>query len=164
MRSSTRSIGYHLEQAYLCLAGLGRPGERGSRLAARGAGLLEVCGRRAYARGDSAAGENLVERAIALLPGGRLSVASASLPLLGRLRRERGHLDLAEALLSEAEERAQVAGLRGVAADARLALVDLRYMATVIAGPVEGEGIAWYQVSTPEGVEGWCDGSYLQTL
>jgi uncharacterized protein YgiM (DUF1202 family) len=38
------------------------------------------------------------------------------------------------------------------------------YMATVIAGPVEGEGIAWYQVSTPEGVEGWCDGSYLQTL
>ena len=24
------------------------------------------------------------------------------------------------------------------------------YMATVIAGPVEGEGIAWYQVSTPE--------------
>ena len=33
------------------------------------------------------------------------------------------------------------------------------YMATVIAGPVEGEGIAWYQVVTPEGVEGWCDGS-----
>jgi N-acetylmuramoyl-L-alanine amidase/Bacterial SH3 domain len=37
------------------------------------------------------------------------------------------------------------------------------YTATVIAGPVEGEGIAWYQVVTPEGVEGWCDGSYLQT-
>ena len=36
------------------------------------------------------------------------------------------------------------------------------YMATVIAGPVEGEGIAWYQVSTPEGVEGWCDGSYCK--
>jgi uncharacterized protein YgiM (DUF1202 family) len=38
------------------------------------------------------------------------------------------------------------------------------YTATVIAGPVEGEGIAWYQVVTPEGVEGWCDGSYLQSL
>jgi hypothetical protein len=38
------------------------------------------------------------------------------------------------------------------------------YSATVIAGPVEGEGIAWYQVVTPEGVEGWCDGSYLQPL
>jgi hypothetical protein len=38
------------------------------------------------------------------------------------------------------------------------------YTATVIAGPVEGEGIAWYQVATPEGVEGWCDGSFLQPL
>ncbi|MDF2759967.1 MAG: Bacterial domain, partial [Thermomicrobiales bacterium] len=38
------------------------------------------------------------------------------------------------------------------------------YTATVIAGPVEGEGIAWYQVVTPEGVAGWCDGSFLQTL
>jgi hypothetical protein len=38
------------------------------------------------------------------------------------------------------------------------------YAATVIAGPVEGEGIAWYQVVTPEGVDGWCDGSYLQAL
>ncbi|MGH2616477.1 MAG: SH3 domain-containing protein, partial [Thermomicrobiales bacterium] len=37
------------------------------------------------------------------------------------------------------------------------------YAATIVAGPVEGEGIAWYQVVTPEGVQGWCDGSYLQT-
>jgi uncharacterized protein YgiM (DUF1202 family) len=37
-------------------------------------------------------------------------------------------------------------------------------MTTVVAGPVEDEGIAWYQVATPEGVEGWCDGSYLQPL
>jgi uncharacterized protein YgiM (DUF1202 family) len=37
-------------------------------------------------------------------------------------------------------------------------------MATIIAGPVAGEGIAWYQIATPEGIEGWCDGSYLQTL
>ena len=36
-------------------------------------------------------------------------------------------------------------------------------IATVIAGPVDGEGIAWYQVVTPEGVEGWCDGSFLAT-
>jgi hypothetical protein len=38
------------------------------------------------------------------------------------------------------------------------------YMTTVAAGPVEGEGIAWYQVVTPEGVAGWCDGSFLQSL
>ena len=37
------------------------------------------------------------------------------------------------------------------------------YVAIVLAGPVEGEGIAWYQVVTPEGVAGWCDGSFLQT-
>ena len=35
------------------------------------------------------------------------------------------------------------------------------YPATVIAGPVESEGILWYQVVTPEGVEAWCDGSFL---
>jgi uncharacterized protein YgiM (DUF1202 family) len=34
---------------------------------------------------------------------------------------------------------------------------------TIIAGPVEGDGIAWYQVATSEGVEGWCDGSFLQS-
>jgi hypothetical protein len=37
------------------------------------------------------------------------------------------------------------------------------YTAIVSAGPVEGEGIAWYQVVTPEGVAGWCDGSFLQS-
>jgi len=37
-------------------------------------------------------------------------------------------------------------------------------MATVISGPIEDEGIAWYQVATPEGVEGWCDGSFLQPV
>jgi hypothetical protein len=37
------------------------------------------------------------------------------------------------------------------------------YSATVIGGPVDSEGIAWYQVVTLEGVEGWCDGSFLLT-
>ena len=37
-------------------------------------------------------------------------------------------------------------------------------ISTVIAGPIPGEGIAWYQVSTSDGVEGWCDGSFLQPL
>ena len=38
------------------------------------------------------------------------------------------------------------------------------YTATVIAGPVEDEGVAWYQIATQDGVEGWCDGSFLQPL
>ncbi len=37
------------------------------------------------------------------------------------------------------------------------------YQATVVSGPVEGEGIAWYEVATPEGVQGWVDGSFLTT-
>jgi hypothetical protein len=35
------------------------------------------------------------------------------------------------------------------------------YAVTVLAGPVESDGIAWYQIMTPESVAGWCDGSYL---
>lgn len=37
------------------------------------------------------------------------------------------------------------------------------YQATVVSGPVEGEGITWYEVATPEGVQGWVDGSFLTT-
>jgi uncharacterized protein YgiM (DUF1202 family) len=37
------------------------------------------------------------------------------------------------------------------------------YQATVVSGPVEDEGIAWYEVTTPEGVQGWVDGSFLLT-
>ena len=38
------------------------------------------------------------------------------------------------------------------------------YMATVIAGPVEGEGIAWYQVSTPEVSKAGVTGHIANTL
>jgi hypothetical protein len=48
----------------------------------------------------------------------------------------------------------------GLWAEVLTALPD-GYPATVLAGPVEGDGIAWYQVATPEGAEGWCDGTYL---
>ena len=37
------------------------------------------------------------------------------------------------------------------------------YQATVVSGPVDGEGIAWYEIATPEGVQGWVDGSFLTT-
>ena len=60
-------VGYHLEQAYRCLAGLGPPGERAQALAARAAEPLSASGRRAYARGDMPAAVNLLERAGALL-------------------------------------------------------------------------------------------------
>ena len=37
------------------------------------------------------------------------------------------------------------------------------YAATIVDGPIDGDGVAWYQVATTEGLTGWCDGSYLQT-
>jgi hypothetical protein len=38
------------------------------------------------------------------------------------------------------------------------------YSVTVIGGPVDGDGIAWYQVVSADGLEGWCDGTYLQPV
>jgi uncharacterized protein YgiM (DUF1202 family) len=35
---------------------------------------------------------------------------------------------------------------------------------TVIDGPVESDGIDWYQILTPEDTVGWCDGLYLQPI
>jgi hypothetical protein len=34
---------------------------------------------------------------------------------------------------------------------------------TIVAGPAAADGIAWYQVTTADGLSGWCDGAYLQT-
>jgi class 3 adenylate cyclase/tetratricopeptide (TPR) repeat protein len=118
-------IGYHLEQAYGCLEGLGRPGERARALAESAAARLGASGIRAYARADSRAAANLLERAARLLPAddpGRPSL----LPPLGRALREQGHLDRADAVLSEAVERGRAAGEPAVAADAAVALVDLQ--------------------------------------
>ena len=126
-------IGYHLEQAYRCLEGLGRPGERSRTLAARAAERLEVSGRRAYARADSRAAMNLLERAAALLPvddPDRLII----LPSLGRALREQGQLDRADTVLSEAVERGRAAGEPVVAADAAVALTDLRSHRTAQTG------------------------------
>ena len=119
-------IGYHLEQAYRCLTGLGRPGERAQALAEGAANRLAESGRRAYARGDIPATVNLLERAAGLLPSDdprRLSV----LPSLGRALREHGKLDHADAVLSDAVERARARGQRAVPADAGVALADLRF-------------------------------------
>jgi tetratricopeptide (TPR) repeat protein len=118
-------IGYHLEQAYRCLVELGRPGDRGQRLAERAAERLSAAGRRAYARADTAAAVNLLERASALLPPQdrrRLSL----LPTLGRALLESGELERSDSTLSEAVETAQAAREQLVAADAAVALSYLR--------------------------------------
>jgi class 3 adenylate cyclase/tetratricopeptide (TPR) repeat protein len=118
-------IGYHLEQAHLCLEGLGRPGARARALAEQAGERLARSGRRAYARADSRAAVNLLERAAALLSADdarRLSL----LPPLGRALREQGRLDRADTVLSEAIQRGRSVGEPAVAADAAVALSDLR--------------------------------------
>jgi class 3 adenylate cyclase/tetratricopeptide (TPR) repeat protein len=119
-------IGYHLEQAYRCLEALGRPGERAHVLAESAAERLGPSGTRAYARADARAAVNLLERAVTLLPADdprRLSL----LPPLGRALREQGQLDRADAVLSEAVQRGRTGGERALAADAGVALADLRF-------------------------------------
>jgi class 3 adenylate cyclase/tetratricopeptide (TPR) repeat protein len=126
-------IGYHLEQAYRSLEGLGRPGERARALAEEAAERLAASGHRAYARADSRAAVNLLERAAALLPADdarRLSL----LPSLGRALREQGQGDRADAVLSEAVDRGRIAGEPVVAADAAVALSDLRTQRTAQTG------------------------------
>jgi class 3 adenylate cyclase/tetratricopeptide (TPR) repeat protein len=118
-------VGYHLEQAYRHVVELGRPGERAQALAERAADCLAASGRRAYSRGDTPAAANLLERATALLPARdrrRLSL----LPSLGRALRQEGEMERAESVLSEAVESGRAEGERGVAADAAVALSNLR--------------------------------------
>ncbi|MGZ5357235.1 MAG: ATP-binding protein, partial [Solirubrobacterales bacterium] len=119
-------VGHHFEQAFRCLAELGRPDDRGRALAGKAAEHLAASGRRANARGDSQGATNLLERAAALLPADdprRLAL----LPVLGRVLREAGQMERADSVLAEAVERATAAGERGVAADAGVALADLRF-------------------------------------
>jgi class 3 adenylate cyclase/tetratricopeptide (TPR) repeat protein len=118
-------VGYHLEQAYRCLAELGPLTERGRGLAERASALLAAPGRRAFARGDMPAAANLLERATALLPSDDRRCLNL-LPSLGRALQERGQWERAEAVLSRAVEVGREAGERAVAADASVALSYVR--------------------------------------
>jgi class 3 adenylate cyclase/tetratricopeptide (TPR) repeat protein len=122
-------VGYHLEQAHRWVVELGPPDERAFGLAEQAAERLGSSARRARARGDGPAAANLFERAAALLPADdrrRLEL----LPLLGRSLREAGRMEHAESVLAEAVERARTVGDEVLAADASLALVDLRLHST----------------------------------
>jgi class 3 adenylate cyclase/tetratricopeptide (TPR) repeat protein len=126
-------VGYHLEQAYRSLAALGPSTDRIRRLAERASERLAAAGLRAKARGDTKAAASLLERAADLGPSDdrrRLSV----LPDLGRVLREAGHLERADAVLSQAVELGRATGERGIAADAAVALSDLRLHRTAHTG------------------------------
>ncbi|MGH2995389.1 MAG: AAA family ATPase [Gaiellaceae bacterium] len=118
-------VGYHLEQAYRCLAELGPLADRGRMLAERAAEHLATSGRRAFVRGDMPAAANLLERAAALLASHdarRLSL----LPSLARALIEGGEWERARGVLTGAVESGKAAGERGLTADAAVALAYLR--------------------------------------
>ena len=117
-------VGYHLEEAYRCLADLAPQSERAHALAGRAASRLGTSGRRAVDRGDAGAALNLLERAAALpVPSDqRLSV----LPSLGRVLREAGQMERADASLLEAIDHGQTVGDQVAVAHATVALSELR--------------------------------------
>jgi tetratricopeptide (TPR) repeat protein len=118
-------VGYHLERAHRCLAELWPHAERTQALAQRAAVRLSASGRRAYDRGDTGAALNLLERAASLV-GADDPLRVSLLPSLGRVRRETGQLEEAEAILAEALTLGRQAGDRLVVADATVPLCDLR--------------------------------------
>jgi class 3 adenylate cyclase/tetratricopeptide (TPR) repeat protein len=122
-------VGYHLEQAYRCVAELGPAGHRAQTLAEQAAERLAASGRRAYARDDMHAASNLLERATALLPADdrrRLEL----LPSLGRALTEAAEMERAESVLSEAVERGRATGERAVTAYGAVARLNLRLFTT----------------------------------
>jgi predicted ATPase len=133
-------VGYHLEQAYRCLAELGPLSDRARALAERAAERLSAAGRRAYARGDTRATANLLHRAVALLPSDDLRRLSL-LPPLGRALVEAGQMQSADAVLSEAVETARATGEHAVGVDAAVALSSLR-LHTTRSSVGQEEGLA----------------------
>jgi predicted ATPase len=119
-------LGYHLEQSFRYRSELGPVDDDGRRLGAEASRRLSSAGRRALVRGDLSAAANLLQRAAALL--GETDPARALLLLdAGEAAVDIGELERAEAMLTEATDRALAAGEAGIARAAALALLQLRY-------------------------------------
>jgi tetratricopeptide (TPR) repeat protein len=125
-------VGYHFEQAYQCLADLGRHSERAEELAREAAERLSASGMRAFALGDSTAAANLLRRSTRLLSHDPLRAAELEVAL-GQALRDAGRMDEAVQVLTEAVGLADGAHLRAAAADARIVLAEIqlhRYIET----------------------------------
>jgi class 3 adenylate cyclase/tetratricopeptide (TPR) repeat protein len=115
-------VGYHFEQAHRMQSELGRADEH---LAARAGERLSAAGRRALARGDISAAANLLHRAAAVLPAaapGRTEL----LPEFGSALVLAGEFEQAEAVLTEAIEKAGAARNRRLELHAQLERAFLR--------------------------------------
>jgi class 3 adenylate cyclase/tetratricopeptide (TPR) repeat protein len=101
-------VAYHLEQAALNRRELDLPDERQS--GRRAAELLARSGTRAFDRGDLSAAENLLGRAVALLPAGD-PLRIRALPMLGAaIFDAAGGIDRAFALIAQGLDESRIAG------------------------------------------------------
>jgi class 3 adenylate cyclase/tetratricopeptide (TPR) repeat protein len=127
-------LGYHLEQAYRYRADLAPLTDEQLQLAARAAERLAAAGRRASARADTVAADNLLSRAASLLP----DTSPAKLEVLtdlGEVLRETGDFERAETVLTQAIAAAAELGNRAVDAHARLIRQRLRMQVDPEATP-----------------------------
>ena len=108
-------VGYHLEQAYRYREELGPVDDAGNAIAGRAGERLLAAGERALGRGDVAAAEHLLERAMALLPASDPRALSA-MPSMGQALYQRGQLDRTLEYLDEASARANAAGAETIGA------------------------------------------------
>ena len=115
-------VGYHLEQAHCLQSELGRADEH---LAARAGERLSAAGRRALGRGDISAAANLLHRAAALLPAAAPGRTELLLEL-GSALVLAGEFEQAEAVLTEAIEKAGATGNRRLELHAQLERAFLR--------------------------------------
>ena len=119
-------LGYHLEQSFRYRAELGPVDDHGRRVGAEASRHLSSAGRRAVARGDMPAAANLLQRAATLL-NEQDPVRALLLLDAGEAAVDIGELEQAEAMLTEAVDRALFADENGIARAAALALLQLRY-------------------------------------
>jgi len=133
-------LGYHLEQAYRCLAELGPLDAEAEGLGRRGAGRIEAVGRRALARGDLTAAVRLLERAVALVPS---DIARRALLLsdLGAALIEAGRLAEANDVLDEAHREATDVGDGNAAARVLVRREFLRLQRGEAAGTAEAAAV-----------------------
>ena len=118
-------LGYHLEQAHLCLSELAPLDERGRELGVRAAARLSSAGGRAFVRGDMPAAANLLRRAAALLPTESFERLML-MPDLAEALMGIGEFDSAETFLDEAINHAETAGSTALLESARLLRVRVR--------------------------------------
>ena len=112
-------VGYHLERSYRYLEELGPIDDAGRAVAERAGGHLLAAGERASGRGDVAGAEQLLGRAMALLPADDPRAISA-MPSLGQALFHGGRIERAVGFLEEAIVRATSAGAETIVA--RLAI------------------------------------------